>query len=311
VSGVGVARVDGAERTYRFLLRAYPKAYRDERGEEIVGTLLDAVCPEPSSGSAARGAAEKVDVREAWGLIAGGLRRRVLASDRWLEGIRAASLLMLVLVLTGTIHRAQAQGWVLPHASEDLRWWVAGPVAGVVFTVAALLAVGRCRIGLAWLSCLALAAVRVPPLLLGEALPWSHTLVDIAGLLMGPVVLTLHGGAARRWSWGYAPMLLVLVAPWTPWTVWAPLVSPFTVLLAAAALGMASSARLARGIALVVAGAALRQVSYGYGPDPRSLVVMVAVAGTALVSALVLDRFGGGAAPRAWRRRAVGGGPVA
>jgi hypothetical protein len=38
----GTVRVSAFERRARMLLRAYPAAYRHERGEEIIGTLLEA-----------------------------------------------------------------------------------------------------------------------------------------------------------------------------------------------------------------------------------------------------------------------------
>ena len=57
-------------RRARWLLRAYPAAYRANRGEEIIGTLLEAVPPGrdwPSS-------------RETVALVAAGLRARRAAS---------------------------------------------------------------------------------------------------------------------------------------------------------------------------------------------------------------------------------------
>jgi hypothetical protein len=54
-------------RRYRWLVRAYPTDYRDRRGEEIVGLLLDAAGP----GQRWPGPAEAAD------LLFGGLRRRI------------------------------------------------------------------------------------------------------------------------------------------------------------------------------------------------------------------------------------------
>jgi hypothetical protein len=58
-----------AERVYRAALGAYPAEYRAERGEEVLGTLLDA-------GDGRR----MPDVREVGSIVADGYRRRVLAS---------------------------------------------------------------------------------------------------------------------------------------------------------------------------------------------------------------------------------------
>jgi len=81
----------GLERRYRTLLRAYPAGYRAERGDEIVGTLLD-------------GAADgrrRPGLREAASLILGGLRTR-LGTNRlpqpmlWQHALHLAAVLMLV-----------------------------------------------------------------------------------------------------------------------------------------------------------------------------------------------------------------------
>src|SRR5215469_17227780 len=67
--GVSVSaedRISTFESHCRLLLRAYPAAYRSERGEEIIGTLLETT-PE------GRGWPLPRDIR---GLVAGGLRAR-------------------------------------------------------------------------------------------------------------------------------------------------------------------------------------------------------------------------------------------
>ena len=63
------------ETRYRILLKVYPKTYRDERGHEILSTLLDS----SSSSTDAR-----VSWREAAGIVAHGIERRLgLTSDRF------------------------------------------------------------------------------------------------------------------------------------------------------------------------------------------------------------------------------------
>jgi hypothetical protein len=71
------------ERRARWLLRAYPAAYRTDRGEEITGTLLEAVPP----------GRDWPPAREAAGLVAAGLRARRAANLR--QGL-AASLRQVV-----------------------------------------------------------------------------------------------------------------------------------------------------------------------------------------------------------------------
>ena len=68
-ASAGAARL---ERRARWLLRAYPAAYRADRGEEIIGTLLEAVPP----------GRDWPPSREAVALAAAGLRARRAASLR-------------------------------------------------------------------------------------------------------------------------------------------------------------------------------------------------------------------------------------
>ena len=67
------------ERRARWLLRAYPAAYRADRGEEIIGTLLEAVPP----------GRDWPPPREAIALVASGLRARRAANLR--QGLAASS----------------------------------------------------------------------------------------------------------------------------------------------------------------------------------------------------------------------------
>jgi hypothetical protein len=57
------------ERRYHWLLRAYPAWYRAQRGDEILGTLLEASAPDRSWAAG----------RDASALVAGGLRVRARA----------------------------------------------------------------------------------------------------------------------------------------------------------------------------------------------------------------------------------------
>jgi multisubunit Na+/H+ antiporter MnhF subunit len=105
-------------RRCRLLLRAYPAAYRQERGEEIIGTLLEAT-PQGRSWPLAR------DVR---GLAVGGLRARAALNRRlttaanfriaalvgvacYLAFSAVAYLRVVVRILTGPNVAHQAAGW--------------------------------------------------------------------------------------------------------------------------------------------------------------------------------------------------------
>lgn len=73
------------ERRARLLLRAYPPQYRADRGEEILGTLLEA---------SAEGA-RRPGLRDSWSILAGGIRAR---GDRNRAAGLAASLRLAVIV---------------------------------------------------------------------------------------------------------------------------------------------------------------------------------------------------------------------
>ncbi len=69
---------DRLERRARWLLRAYPAAYRADRGEEIIGTLLEAVPP----------GRDWPPSRETVALVAAGMRARRTANLR--QGLAAS-----------------------------------------------------------------------------------------------------------------------------------------------------------------------------------------------------------------------------
>jgi hypothetical protein len=75
------------ERRYRHLLRAYPPNYRQDRGDEIVGTYLDLADPRRRWPSLA----------DAADLVRGGLRQRLRAAGATdlIPGVRLAALLAL------------------------------------------------------------------------------------------------------------------------------------------------------------------------------------------------------------------------
>jgi hypothetical protein len=129
---------------YRALLLAYPAAYRGERGEEIVGTLLDGARPGQRWPSP----------REACGLVVGGLRSRVGAAthrparDIWADGVQLAALVVLAVAV------CRATWWFFwARESHDLvnavtaswppGWWRPPAVAGIAATVAAIVAIAR------------------------------------------------------------------------------------------------------------------------------------------------------------------------
>jgi hypothetical protein len=93
------------ERRYRRLLRAYPAAYRAERGDEIVGTFLDTAGPDR----------RWPHVRDAADLLGDGLRQHLRA--RHARGLEAGA--PLAATLAGSPGRLRSSP---PRRSPRCRW---------------------------------------------------------------------------------------------------------------------------------------------------------------------------------------------
>jgi hypothetical protein len=190
------------ERRCRLLLRAYPAAYRQDRGEEIVGTLLEAT-PAGLSWPLAR------DVR---GLIVGGMRARA-ALNR--QRTTAANLRIAALI--------GATAYLAFSAVEDLSFVLSALVvrAHVAVWWPSLLAgafVGG-AVALAWLCnrravvlAGAIAAAVAVAASLGPA--WPRGIAMIIVNLACLAALAGHAGRdgwpGRRWLW---PLALVTAFP--------------------------------------------------------------------------------------------------
>ncbi|WP_433424299.1 hypothetical protein ACQP1V_17755 [Microtetraspora malaysiensis] len=112
------------ERRYRLLLRAYPPAYRAAHGTELVGVLLDCAAPDRTT----------PELREATGLLTGGLRERVRHAARgsaWRDGLHLGATAVMAMQLAA----------MLPYAGSLPLW--------VVLSALALLAAVRGRVRLA------------------------------------------------------------------------------------------------------------------------------------------------------------------
>ncbi|HTF09792.1 MAG TPA: hypothetical protein VK659_16610 [Asanoa sp.] len=82
------------ERRYRWLLRAYPRSYREYRADEILEILL---AEQP----------RRLSMRESWALVLGGLRERAGANHLDAGGLRRSSLrlaALALLILDFTLH---------------------------------------------------------------------------------------------------------------------------------------------------------------------------------------------------------------
>ncbi|GAB3824318.1 hypothetical protein ACFPIJ_63195 [Dactylosporangium cerinum] len=120
-------------RRYRALLRAYPKAWRAERGDELLGTLLDAAEPDR----------RRPNLRESVSILAQGtrerfgLRRRRAPGEVWSEALRIGVLVLLGQTVASTllsILELFTMDAVMPVAN------IARYGAGVAFGIAAMVA---------------------------------------------------------------------------------------------------------------------------------------------------------------------------
>ncbi|MEV0350683.1 hypothetical protein AB0H88_33280 [Nonomuraea sp. NPDC050680] len=159
------------ERCYRLLLRLYPKDYRDEHGEELIGTLILA------SG--------RFPVREMSALVAGAFTARALQARTtrvpwWADGLHLGVFVLTVFELSGA-----------PDPLHRPMWWAEA------ITLLVLTARGWVRLALP----LSLVVFRVLP---DGWTPTIRTCVIIAGL----AVLSIWPGkglAKRSWAWLLIP----------------------------------------------------------------------------------------------------------
>jgi hypothetical protein len=199
MSASGEERISTFERHCGLLLRAYPAAYRAERGEEIVGTLLE-TSPEGRAWPLPR------DIRS---LVTGGLAARAA-----LRGARTTAANLRIAVLVGVTaylayNAAAVLGFFLYTTTSLARY---GPVDWPQVIGTGLSA--ACAL-IAWVS-------RRRAIVLTIALPAAAAFV-IAGpwrTMFGPAVtelacvtalIALSGGdrPSRRWLW---PVGLIVLA---------------------------------------------------------------------------------------------------
>ncbi|MFI6484150.1 hypothetical protein ACIBH1_39935 [Nonomuraea sp. NPDC050663] len=174
------------ERRYRWLLRAYPTGYRSDYGDELLGVLLDRAEPTRASPPA----------REAWALVLGGVRARIVEAAQgpaWTDGIH------LGVMVLGLFNFAV----LIPYASSIPVWL---GMSGLV-----VLCVLRGRLGLA-IPLALLTGVKVVAITLGK--PWlDETLLPVFADAPWDGLPALYGNGgplAPLASWSL--MILGLVA---------------------------------------------------------------------------------------------------
>ena len=245
------------ERRIRLLLRAYPRAYRANRGEEMLGTLLETT-PDSRDWPLAR---------DSWSLLAGGLRARRAGNQQPgpATSVRQAVILGLALYLSSAaaelflpdpLTRAHGTPMLAGSllAAAVLAVW-AGRRTLMVTTVAASLAV----LAYYWYSYWAFAGIRQPPFQL--VVNWFLPVVPLLLTMLALVRLTRSNGRLPR-SWlilACAPPLAMLVTRTAPvllrpspapnW-LWDLLPDVFVLLAIPALAWLATDARPALGVTL-------------------------------------------------------------
>jgi hypothetical protein len=278
------------ERRGRLLLRAYPAGYRQQRGEEILGTLLEASPPGRSWPRP----------RDSWALVLGGLRARAMHNQRLpiVASLRLATLLGVCVYLSFSAFGYLLDGWqpalvglllcvaaLAPWLGRRPAMTAAVLAAGVVLALAvatgplttiALLPVGITCLALAAAAILSAGAERPP-----RAWLWLPGLAVAAWLV-----------AELSWATGWFP-------------VWAFTASRPAVLLAGLAVAVlawiVTDPRPAIGLATCLALVGLFEILVGSGAEDLMLLNVARLAAIWLGSAIVL------AVPACWRlrRRAV------
>ncbi|GAA2334625.1 hypothetical protein [Dactylosporangium salmoneum] len=165
---------DPLTRRYRLLLLAYPSEYRERRGDELLGTVLDDASPEQRWPSG----------REAASIVAQGLRARLGAARCrtpgavWSEGLQMGALLLLGLAVAGPV------GDLFRGAGWSVRTGIA-----VLLALAGIVATLRAR----WIVALALTAACLTVFTLDRWLPWS-----LGTAVVALAVLAVRFRSARR-----------------------------------------------------------------------------------------------------------------
>jgi hypothetical protein len=192
------------ERRYRSLLRAYPKAYRDSHGEELVSTLMEASDPQ----------ARRPAFREVAALIAGGFaararNARVPGTPWWADGLQLGVLAVATTTFATDIGVFREGRHI--HFTEPI-WMLGAIVLMVAITRGWLWLALPLALGVAIETSRSLYAGRFddgvlesgpPHTFIGQMLPYWIILAGLAILAVRPG----NRLPARSWSWLLIPAL--------------------------------------------------------------------------------------------------------
>jgi hypothetical protein len=291
---VSTHRVSALESRYRRLLRAYPAAYRRERGEEILCTLLEA---------AQDGRAQPLR-RDAPALILSGLRVRA-AQNRPLRAaacLRLAALLGIALWLSIGAASALAQAlldwlWMQPGGPLLLPWPVSGMAVGGVLTLTAVAATWLAPRTLGAYVSLAAAASWVPLLAIAWRTPTAMgLLLRVAALAILPVLALGRERPPRAWL-GWVGAAACLLQGTYPAVLVTTQFSLEMTLAMAVAAWLVVDARPAMAVAVAAGLTGLATYGFALMDDPYAvawrapfLARVLALAGLALLAVRQLRR---------------------
>lgn len=194
--------MSGLEARYRRLLRAYPAWYRQDRGEEMLDTLMEAAGTARSWPSA----------RDTRALVLGGLRTRAWHGQRQTAAASLRTVVLFAAVLTllpwttfGLSLVSAEWGRILPSVLDN---WVYLGFGLLTLAVAAGAWFGHPR---------AIAAVALPLAFLWIYQPLGGTLADAALPVAALAVLTIlvirRERLPRSWLWLAAIVLAAFLLP--------------------------------------------------------------------------------------------------
>jgi hypothetical protein len=289
--------VSALERRTRLLLRVYPADYRRERGEEMIGTLLETT---PDGRAWPR-------LRDARALAVGGLKARAAQNRR----LSTAANLRVAVMAGVSLFLAMLAGEYLasfasafgPHGPSVSGWsvWPAA-LAGLFIAAAVVLAWTAPRIIVLASAVAAAAAVSVFDFAIaGRLIAPAVTQAMCLAALVALVPRTAR--PSRRWLWLTGAVAAMAVIPSVPLGYWywslSPLLTPQALVLAIGIVGIAwigIDARLAVAVmtcivvTLVQTGAAI----YGAGAGlPAQLVLLLIFAAVEVPAIWLLRRQSG------------------
>jgi hypothetical protein len=275
----GADRVTPLERRSRLVLRAYPAAYRRERGEEMIGTLLETT-PDRAWPK----------LQDVCALAVGGLKARAAQNRRMSAAANLRTAVMvgssLYLVMLGAEYLGTGIGELRLNPMPAWYW----PVLVAASLLATVLLTWITRRAIAAISALAAAVAVYYFLDRPDHWLWAFTplFVSLAAIVL---LAPRQSSQSPKWLWligAFAVAVLWFsVDPWYGWGLQVLRVAPVL------AFGVASIAWIAIDARLAVAVATFCLTLYAYQAlsfDSALLPVLLIIAGVGALAAWLLRR---------------------